>query len=530
MSPALSITLSDIQWSTPEGRTLFSGLNLQFTCERTGLIGRNGVGKSTLFSLISGTQKPQSGTVSVCGTLGILHQSVQNIAGQTVADLFGARHMLDILARADDGLATLEELEKADWTLEERIQTALLRADLDVPPLTLTQNLSGGQKTRAALAALVFAEPDFLLLDEPTNNLDRKGREAVIELLSNWKNGAIIISHDRQLLETMDAIVELTSLGASRYGGNWSHYRERKNTEFAAAQKNLSDAEKRMRLASGAAQKMAERKARKDSAGKAKRAKGDAPKILLDSKKNRSEATGGSNARLADIQNQQARESLDAARQKIEVLQNFSVSLPQTHLPAGKTVLQFENVTAGYSPETPIIRGFSLSMTGPERIAITGENGTGKTTLLSLIAGTLRPWSGKASVLCSMAMLDQKVSILNPALSILENFRQLNPAEDDNACRAALAGFMFRADAALQKTGDLSGGQLLRAGLACILGASHPPMLLVLDEPTNHLDIESIETIEAGLQAYDGALIVVSHDETFLNHIGITRKIALTRG
>ncbi len=129
----------------------------------------------------------------------------------------------------------------------------------------------------------------------------------------------------------------------------------------------------------------------------------------------------------------------------------------------------------------------------------------------------------------TFALLDQRVSLLDPALSIRDNFKRINPDADENACRAALARFMFRADAALQIAGTLSGGQMLRAGLACVLGGSIPPPLLILDEPTNHLDIDAIEAVEAGLRAYDGALLVVSHDNAFLEAIGITRRIELTR-
>jgi ATPase subunit of ABC transporter with duplicated ATPase domains len=124
-------------------------------------------------------------------------------------------------------------------------------------------------------------------------------------------------------------------------------------------------------------------------------------------------------------------------------------------------------------------------------------------------------------------MLDQRVSLLDPALSILDNFKALNPEADENACRAALARFMFRAEATLQNVGALSGGQMLRAGLACVLGGPRPPPLLILDEPTNHLDIDSIEAVEAGLRGYDGALLVVSHDDAFLRNIGVTRRLEL---
>ena len=126
----------------------------------------------------------------------------------------------------------------------------------------------------------------------------------------------------------------------------------------------------------------------------------------------------------------------------------------------------------------------------------------------------------------AFSMLDQKVSLLDPSVSIRDNFRRINPQADENTCRAALARFMFRADAALQTVSTLSGGQLLRAGLACVLGSAPPP-LLILDEPTNHLDIDSIAAVEAGLRAYDGALLVVSHDKAFLESIGITRRLKL---
>ncbi len=167
-------------------------------------------------------------------------------------------------------------------------------------------------------------------------------------------------------------------------------------------------------------------------------------------------------------------------------------------------------------------------MTGPERVAIVGPNGSGKSTLLKLVTGQLQPVAGTVQVATGFAMLDQAMSLLDPRLSILENFQSLNPKTDDNTCRAALAQFMFRAEAALQVVSSLSGGQVLRAGLACVLGGPSPPPLLMLDEPTNHLNIDSIEAVEAGLRAYDGALLIVSHDEAFLKAIEISRRLDLT--
>jgi len=523
-----SITLSQLAWSTPDGRTLFSELDLSFGHERVGLVGRNGVGKTTLLKIIGGTLQPLSGSVSVNGTLGLLKQTVLVGPHETVADLFGVADALNVLRRAEDGEASIEELAEADWTVEERITAAAARVGLDAGADTPLADMSGGQRTRASLAAAIFAEPDFLLLDEPTNNLDRAGRKAVVDLLSGWKAGAIVVSHDRELLEHMDAIVELTSIGAARYGGNWSKYRERKAIELEAAEHDLAHAEKRVTEVNRKTQLAAERKDRRDAAGARKSARGDLPRILLGARKNNAEASRGGGARLVERQKEQALEAAAAARARIETLQQLSIVLPPTGLAVSQKVLTLEKVTAGYDPAHPLIRNLSLVMTGPERVALVGPNGSGKTTLVRVITSQMQPFGGKVSVAVAFAFLDQRASVLDPEASIADNFLRLNPGSTENACRSTLAGFLFRADAALQIVGTLSGGQMLRAGLACVLGGPNPPPLLILDEPTNHLDVDSIQAIEAGLAAYDGALLVVSHDETFLANIGVNRRVDLS--
>jgi len=523
-----TITLHNLGWSTPDGHDLFTHLDLSFGAERTGLVGRNGVGKTTLLRLVAGELTPQAGTVSTDGRIAVLRQSVHPGADETIADLFGVREALALLARAEAGTATAADLANADWTLEARMATALGELGLDVPPETRLLELSGGQATRAALAAVSFAAPDFLLLDEPTNNLDRDGRDAVIGLLARWKAGAIVISHDRELLDGMDAIVELTSLGATRYGGNWSHFRERKAIELAAVKHDLADAERHLDEVRRNAQAAAERQARRDSAGKKGAQKGGTPKIMLGGMRENAENTGAAGRRLAERQGRAAEDAANQARRKLEILQPLSVEIPSSGLAAGKTVLRLEEVSAGYDPGHPVLRDVSLTIIGPERVAVTGPNGSGKTTLLKLVTGGLAPITGTFEVMTRVASLDQRVSLLDPDLSIADNFARLNPGADVTACRAALARFMFRADAALQRVGTLSGGQMLRAALAAVLGTS-PPQLLILDEPTNHLDIDAIEAVEAGLRAYDGALLVVSHDEAFLAAIGITRRIALSK-
>jgi ATPase subunit of ABC transporter with duplicated ATPase domains len=522
-----SVTLSNLSWSAPDGIPLFSDLNLSFGPERTGIIGRNGTGKTTLLRLIADEFHPNTGLVQVSGTLGLMRQDVRTRPGDVIADLFAAGSALALLDRAEAGLADVDELVEADWTLPVRIEAALLRCGLDIDLLAPLSALSGGQRTRAGLAALIFAEPDFLLLDEPTNNLDRAGRHAVTDLIRSWRGGAIIVSHDRVLLEEMDAIVELTTLGATRYGGSYSVFRSRKNAELAAAHHDLADAEKKRAEIARRTQQAAERKARKDSSGHKDRAKGGQPKILMDAAKNRAEASGGANDRLRDARREAAEDAFCVAREKIEVLQPLHMDIPSTGLPPNKTVLRLDAVTGGHDPACPVISDLSLTITGPERIAIMGPNGSGKTTLLALITGQLEPQHGTVDLHVPFVFLDQQVSLLDPYLPLRENFLRLNPQANVNDAHAALARFRFRAGAALQRVGSLSGGEKLRAGLACTLGQITPPALLILDEPTNHLDLDGVEALEAALAAYDGALLVVSHDEAFLENLSVDRRVEL---
>lgn len=382
---------------------------------------------------------------------------------------------------------------------------------------------SGGERTRAALATAILQQPDFVLLDEPTNNLDRAGRMAVQAWLAGWRKGAVVVSHDRELLEGVDAIVELTELGAQRYGGGWSHFTECKAIASAAAAHDLEVAARRRAEVRKAAQAAHERQQRRDAAGRRKAAKGDAPRIALGMAKGRAELTGAAQSRLAERQVAHAEAEFAEAREKIDRAVTLSFAIASTGLATGRTVLVARDLGFAYPDGRSLMSGVNLAITGPERIALTGANGSGKSTLLALLTGKLRPCAGQIACHVDYAMLDQSVTLLDRACSIAENFAALVPGMTDNDRRSRLARFGFRGDAADQDVGTLSGGQTLRAGLACVLGRPDPPPFLILDEPTNHLDLDALAAVEEALCGYNGALLVVSHVAAFLDAIGVEK-------
>ena len=522
------IAVQELSYRTPDGRQIFENLSFAVGSERIGLVGRNGVGKSTLLKLLAGELEPTSGRILLGGRIGMLRQAMAPPPGAKVADLLGAAEPLARLRRIASGVAGDDDLGLADWTLEARLEAAL--GQLGLAGLALDRpaaSLSGGQATRAALAGLMASGPDLLLLDEPTNNLDAEARSRLAEALAAWRGGAIVAGHDRALLRGMDAILELTSLGARLYGGGYAFYQARKAEETEAAERELDRAGRELRRVDRDIQTARERKARRDSAGKRARARGDQPKIMLDAMAERAETSTGRASRLADRQREAAQAAVSSAESRVERLRRLGFELPPSGLAAGKGVLAFEEVGFAHPGGPPILDQLSFRITGPERIAVVGANGSGKTTLLRLALGELEPGEGRVQRGVPAMALDQQAAILQGTQTLLANFRRLNPRAGDNAAHAALARFLFRAEAALRPAGELSGGERLRAALACVLAQDSPPQLLILDEPTNHLDLDSILAIEQALAGYDGALMVVSHDKDFLQAIGIERLIRL---
>ncbi len=527
------IVAERLSYALPDGRALFHELTLSFGRERTGLVGPNGSGKSTLVRLLAGELAPSSGVVHRAAAVAVLPQDFRPAPDAPLAVVLRIDERIRALRRMEAGESTLADLELVgdDWELPERAAAVLARfglshLSLDRPVGTV----SGGEATRVALAGLALGRPNFLLLDEPTNHLDASSREALYAFVEGWTGGLLCVSHDRALLRRMDRIVELSSLGVRVYGGGYDGYRERRELDDAAAEREMQSARAALRRAEREAREIGERQARREARGRRERATANMPRILLNARKAKAQATGARVRAVIEREVEERRERLGAARSRAEERERPRFELASTGLPAGHTVLELVDVTVRFpGADRPVLDGVSLRIIGPERVAVTGPNGSGKSTLLRVATGRLAPDAGSVRRPSDgdVAFLDQDGVALDPALSVLENFHSFHPWMDATAARYALARFLFSHEAALQTVGTLSGGQRLRASLACVLGGEHPPSFLVLDEPTNHLDLDALDALESALREYDGALLVVSHDADFLEAIGVERRVAM---
>ncbi len=529
-----TLSVSSLGLVLPDGSTLFRNLDASFGRERTGLIGPNGVGKSTLLAVLAGHREPSEGGVHREARTALLTQLSRFGGDATVADELGVSGLLRALARAEQGNATLEELSLIDgaWDLPERVATALERCgiahiDTDTP----LGRLSGGERVRVRFAGLLLADADFVLLDEPTNHLDVRGRAFVYEFVAGWKGGLLTASHDRRLLGLVDRIAELRPDGLALYGGNWHFYRARKAEEQEAARQHLRAAEEELDAVRRASRAAAERQERRSSRGRSRfLERQDMPRVLAGARKRRAQETAG---KLSDVHGRRigdAQQRLREAKEAVDELPVAAVDLQATKAAAARRMLALEEVNVRFPGQAHPFwsQGVNLVVTGRERIALVGANGTGKTLLLQIAAGLRVPELGAMHIGARRAVyLDQHAAFLQPELSVLDNLRAGAPGKAEHEARILLARLGFPGNAALKPAAVLSGGERMRAAVACLLAADQAPDFLLLDEPDNNLDLSAMQAMADALRRYSGAMLVVSHDEAFLDDVGITRRFEL---
>ena len=522
-----ALTLHDLTLTWPDGTAVLDSLDLDLGSGRHGLVGANGSGKSTLLRLMSGELQPVRGSRHALGTVARLPQDPLRGNERSVADVLGISDVRSALRAIESGSTDVAHFEALGdgWDIEERAgaelhRLGLGRLDLDRP----IDAVSGGELVLLALGARLLTSPAVLLLDEPTNNLDRVARKRLHEVVAGFAGVLVIASHDRELLEVMDTTHELRDGRVRTFGGGFSVYEEAVAAEQETARRHVRDAESDLRRQRRELADAQVTLARRRRYGQKMFEEKRAPKVVMGTRKRAAQVSAGKLRGRMESEVGAARDRLAEAAASVRDDREISFDLPATRVPGARVVLTTDDLHLVHTGAR-----VDLAVQGPERIGIVGPNGSGKTTLLRTIVGEVAPASGEIMLRVPARHLPQQMTVLDDDLSIVENVRRHAPGTSEQAVRAQLARLLFRGRAADQLARTLSGGERLRATVACLLLAEPAPQLLLLDEPTNNLDLRGVQHLVGALRSYEGALVVVSHDDRFLDEVGVERAVELVR-
>ncbi|WP_446458038.1 ABC-F family ATP-binding cassette domain-containing protein [Streptomyces rochei] len=524
-------------------RSLFTGLDLVVAPgDVIGLVGANGAGKSTLLRMLAGLTAPEHGELRLSpptATVGHLPQEPERRPGETVRAFLARRTgvteaqramdeatqaLVDAAPGADDAYATSLERWLAlggadlDERAEETADALGLTVGLDQP----MTSLSGGQAARAGLASLLLSRYDVFLLDEPTNDLDLDGLERLERFVTGLRAGTVVVSHDREFLtRTVTKVLEL-DLAQRRinlYGGGYQGYLEEREVARRHARDEYEEyADKRAALQDRA---QMQRGWMDKGVKNARRKAGDNDK---NGRKFRSEASEKQAAKARQTQRMIERlEVVEEPRKEWELRMEIA-SAPRSG--AVVATLRDAEVRRGDFVLGPV----SLQIDWADRVAVTGANGAGKSTLLGALLGRVPLDAGHASLGSGVLLgeVDQARELFHGPEPLLDAFRAAVPDTEPADVRTLLAKFGLKADHVMRPASTLSPGERTRAALALLQGRG--VNLLVLDEPTNHLDLPAIEQLESALDAYEGTLLLVTHDRRMLDAVRVTRRLEVTDG
>ncbi|MFD1427050.1 ABC-F family ATP-binding cassette domain-containing protein [Kroppenstedtia sanguinis] len=495
---------------------ILEGISLQVEeKERVGLIGPNGAGKSTLLKVITSHIPADSGEIHIPkkARIGYLAQSMETEAEGTVwEEVMKAFHHLremesqlrnleqemgrsSVIAeekrylQVTEQYARLQEsFEKAGgYSYEAQARGALTGLGLgglhwqDTPVRTL----SGGQKTRLALARLLLEQPDLIILDEPTNYLDMDALAWLEQTLDSYPGALLVVSHDRYFLDRIVSVIyELDRNRITRYKGNYTQYVQQREEQMLLQEKAYEQQQEEIRRMEEFVQRNLAR------ASTSKRAQ----------------------SRQKSLERMERIQRPPGDRKKAAIRFTPSVT-------SGQQVLKTEDLTVGYDSAHPLIAPANLQLERGDRIALLGRNGTGKSTLLKTLANILAPLSGTVTFGTQVHLdyYDQEQEELNEQETVLEEVWQAHPRLDQTQIRSYLGQFLFSGEEVFKRIASLSGGE--KARLSLLKRLLNRANLLLMDEPTNHLDLESKERLEEGLESFPGTLLFVSHDRYFINRL-----------
>jgi len=509
----------NLHYQFENGETLFRNLSVSMTQKRVGLVGRNGVGKSVLASLLTKQLEPTSGSVQLNTSVAMYQQiSDEDMLLQTVADFLDVKETLYAIEQIEQGDCDPKWFECVGDRWDLRTELSYLLQQLQLPDSINLEckQLSGGQISRLQLWKLFNSGAGLLVLDEPSNHLDSDGRQWLIEQIQSFSGHILLISHDRLLLREVEQTWELSSLGLTQYGGNYDFYTEEKRKESDAVARQLSNVKQQQKHLEKQSQKNKERAEQRAVASKKLRKEGSQAKILMDAMSNRASSSASGRAKNEAHRQQQLQKKSRQLESRQEQLKAQKLKL-RSEAKGNQTLVSLINAELPYGSMKPI----NLTIKGNNKLHLVGSNGSGKSTLLKVLCGDLALKAGEVRINTAVFYLDQHFSVLQPDSSVLDNILNLCRGMSETKARTLLAGIGIRKDKAHQLVNLLSGGEKMK--LAMLIASNQPQQpLLLLDEPDNHLDIDSKDMLSDALYNYDGALILVSHDKSFVKKCGLT--------
>ncbi|MCG4682790.1 ABC-F family ATP-binding cassette domain-containing protein [Bacteroides finegoldii] len=544
----MSISIQQISYIHPDKEVLFSDLNFAISKgQKLGLVGNNGCGKSTLLQIIAGQLSPSSGVIVRPDDLYYIPQHFGQYDSLTIAQALQIEHKQQALHAILSGDASNENfvILDDDWNIEERSIAALDLWGLGQFTLSYPMNLlSGGEKTRVFLTGMDIHHPSVVLMDEPTNHLDSSGRQRLYDWVEKYRSTLLVVSHDRTLLNLLPEICELEKHQINYYGGNYEFYKEQKTLMQEALQQRIEEKEKALRIARKVAHETAERRDKQNVRGEKSNIKKGVPRIVLNALQGKSEK---STSKLTGVHQEKA-EKLTNERNQLRGSLSPTAALKtdfnSSSLHTGKILVTAKEINFSYHSnsinndiqENSISKQqlwqapVSFQLKSGDRFRIEGANGSGKTTLLKLITGQLQPQEGTLTRTdFSYVYLNQEYSIIDDRNSILEQAYAFNSRNlPEHEIKIILNRYLFPASEWDKSCRKLSGGEKMRLAFCCLMISNNTPDMFILDEPTNNLDIQSIEIITATIKNYAGTVIAISHDNYFIQEIGVEQCILLS--
>ena len=544
----MSISIQQISYIHPDKEVLFSDLNFAISKgQKLGLVGNNGCGKSTLLQIIAGQLSPSSGVIVRPDDLYYIPQHFGQYDSLTIAQALQIERKQQALHAILAGDVSNENFTilNDDWNIEERSIAALDLWGLGQFTLSYPMNLlSGGEKTRVFLAGMDIHHPSVILMDEPTNHLDSSGRQRLYDWVEKYRSNLLVVSHDRTLLNLLPEICELEKHQINYYGGNYEFYKEQKTLMQEALQQRIEEKEKALRIARKVARETAERRDKQNVRGEKSNIKKGVPRIVLNALQGKSEK---STSKLTGVHQEKA-EKLTNERNQLRGSLSPTAALKtdfnSSSLHTGKILVTAKEINFSYHSnsinndiqENSISKQqlwqapVSFQLKSGDRLRIEGANGSGKTTLLKLITGQLQPQEGTLTRTdFSYVYLNQEYSIIDDRNSILEQAYAFNSRNlPEHEIKIILNRYLFPASEWDKSCRKLSGGEKMRLAFCCLMISNNTPDMFILDEPTNNLDIQSIEIITATIKNYAGTVIAISHDNYFIQEIGVEQCILLS--